>query len=76
MLFKILQYSGKLYNKIIRLLYCKHELRIRCKMSVTLNTDLGNIKIELFCELVPKAATNFLALAASGYYNGSLFHRY
>ncbi|RDW75157.1 peptidyl-prolyl cis-trans isomerase-3 [Coleophoma cylindrospora] len=44
-------------------------------MSVTLHTDLGDVKIELFCESVPKTAENFLALSASGYYNGSLFHR-
>lgn len=43
--------------------------------SVTLHTDLGNIKIELFCESCPKACENFLALCASNYYNGVLFHR-
>jgi len=58
-------------------------------MSVTLHTNVGDIKIEVFCESVPKTAEvcispqnpcvgltgivqNFLA---SGYYNGSLFHR-
>ncbi|KAL1505232.1 hypothetical protein ABEB36_004840 [Hypothenemus hampei] len=44
-------------------------------MSVTLHTDLGNIKLELFCESSPKACENFLALCASDYYNGCLFHR-
>jgi peptidyl-prolyl cis-trans isomerase-like 3 len=62
-------------------------------MSVTLHTNLGNLKIEVFCDSVPKTAEvlisspslpkrdksnflqNFLALCASGYYNGSLFHR-
>jgi peptidyl-prolyl cis-trans isomerase-like 3 len=61
-------------------------------MSVTLHTNLGDIKIEVFCESVPKTAEvnppficlkhvkftnyqNFLALCASGYYDGSLFHR-
>jgi peptidyl-prolyl cis-trans isomerase-like 3 len=61
-------------------------------MSVTLHTNVGDIKIEVFCESVPKTAEvcispqnpcvgltgivqNFLALCASGYYNGSLFHR-
>lgn len=44
-------------------------------MSVTLNTSLGDIKIELFAEATPKTVTNFLALCASGYYNQSLFHR-
>lgn len=43
--------------------------------SVTLHTDLGDIKIELFCEACPKACENFLALCASDYYNGCLFHR-
>ena len=32
-------------------------------------------QIEVFCEAVPKAAENFLALCASGYYNGCKFHR-
>jgi peptidyl-prolyl cis-trans isomerase-like 3 len=32
-------------------------------------------QIELFCEATPKAAENFLAHCASGYYDGSLFHR-
>lgn len=33
------------------------------------------MKIEIFCSSVPKTAYNFLALCASGHYNGSLFHR-
>ncbi|XP_015222216.1 peptidyl-prolyl cis-trans isomerase-like 3 [Lepisosteus oculatus] len=44
-------------------------------MAVTLNTDLGDIKIELFCERSPRACENFLALCASGFYNGCIFHR-
>lgn len=42
---------------------------------MTLHTDVGDIKIELFCEDCPKTCENFLALCASDYYNGSLFHR-
>jgi peptidyl-prolyl cis-trans isomerase-like 3 len=44
-------------------------------MSVTLHTNHGDVKIELFCDSVPRTAFNFLALAASGYYDGTLFHR-
>ncbi|THV07237.1 cyclophilin-like protein [Dendrothele bispora CBS 962.96] len=44
-------------------------------MSVTLHTSHGELKIEIFCEAVPKAAENFLALCASNYYDGCLFHR-
>lgn len=44
-------------------------------MAVTLHTDYGDIKLELFCEQCPKSCENFLALCASGYYNGCVFHR-
>lgn len=44
-------------------------------MSVTLHTSLGDVKIEIFCDTVPRTAFNFLALAASGYYDGTIFHR-
>ena len=44
-------------------------------MSVTLHCEAGDIKIELFCEQCPKTCENFLALCASDYYNGCIFHR-
>ncbi|KAK5112620.1 Peptidyl-prolyl cis-trans isomerase cyp10 [Meristemomyces frigidus] len=44
-------------------------------MSVTLNTTHGDLKLELFCEACPKTTYNFLALAASGAYSSSPFHR-
>ncbi|KAI8828046.1 peptidyl-prolyl cis-trans isomerase-like 3 [Chytriomyces cf. hyalinus JEL632] len=44
-------------------------------MSLTIHTDLGDVKVEVFCEAVPRAAENFMALAASGYYNGNVLHR-
>ena len=44
-------------------------------MSVTIHTSHGDIKLEVFCDLVPRSAENFLALCASDYYLGNLFHR-
>lgn len=44
-------------------------------MSVTLHTNHGDVKLEIFCDSVPRTAFNFLALAASGYYDGTQFHR-
>ena len=40
-----------------------------------LHTSHGDLKIEVSCELVPKTAENFLALCASGAYDGTPFHR-
>lgn len=45
------------------------------QMSVSLHTTFGDIKLEIFCDTAPKTAFNFLALAASGYYDGTIFHR-
>ena len=44
-------------------------------MSLTCHTNLGDIKIELACSEAPRLAENFIALAASGAYDGTLFHR-
>ena len=44
-------------------------------MSVTLHTTHGDMKLEIFCDSVPRTSFNFLALVASGYYDGTLFHR-
>ena len=44
-------------------------------MSVTLHTSVGDIKLEIFCDTCPRTAFNFLALAASGAYDGTIFHR-
>ncbi|KDN43915.1 peptidyl-prolyl cis-trans isomerase-like 3 [Tilletiaria anomala UBC 951] len=44
-------------------------------MSVTLHTNLGDVKVEIFCEAVPRSAENFLALCASATYDDVLWHR-
>eukprot|EP00914_Ancora_sagittata_P015136 GHVO01029691.1.p1 GENE.GHVO01029691.1~~GHVO01029691.1.p1 ORF type:complete len:185 (-),score=33.65 GHVO01029691.1:116-670(-) len=44
-------------------------------MSVAIHTTIGSIKIELYCNECPKACKNFLALAASGYYDNTKFFK-
>jgi len=43
--------------------------------TATIETDLGNIVIELYNESAPVAATNFINLAEAGFYDGVVFHR-
>ena len=43
--------------------------------TADLVTSLGTIRIELFTDLMPKTAGNFIALAKSGFYDGLHFHR-
>ena len=78
----IIWLNAKLFNiyidyfEIDALKHIKHYLIIsHCIMSVTLHCEVGDIKIELYCEQCPKTCENFLALCASDYYNGCLFHR-
>ena len=44
-------------------------------MAVTLHTQMGDLKVELRCDTAPRCSFNFLALAASGTYDGTPFHR-
>jgi peptidyl-prolyl cis-trans isomerase B (cyclophilin B) len=40
-----------------------------------IKTKLGEIEIKFFPDLAPKHVENFVTLAKSGFYNGTLFHR-
>lgn len=43
--------------------------------TVTLQTSMGNIIIELYDKDAPKTVENFICLAEKGYYNNVIFHR-
>lgn len=45
------------------------------KHTVVLDTSEGEIVVEIDADAAPKAATNFVVLAQSGYYDGLTFHR-
>lgn len=44
-------------------------------VSVTLETEKGNIELELDKEATPKTVENFVKLAQDGFYDGTKFHR-
>ncbi|NET67843.1 MAG: peptidylprolyl isomerase [Moorea sp. SIO1G6] len=43
--------------------------------TATLETSLGTITVELFTDVMPETAGNFIKLAKSGFYDGLHFHR-
>eukprot|EP01133_Synstelium_polycarpum_P003567 gene3567-4080_t len=45
------------------------------KGYVRIKTNVGDLNVQLHCDLVPKACENFLELCEDGYYNGLIFHR-
>lgn len=40
-----------------------------------IHTTLGDINLELHCDIAPRTCENFLTHAEAGYYNGTVFHR-
>lgn len=42
---------------------------------VVLNTNQGDIELQLFTDIAPKTCENFLGLVEKGYYDGIIFHR-
>ena len=43
--------------------------------AIIINTSYGDIKLELNNEKAPITTENFVAIAKSGYYEGTIFHR-
>ena len=41
----------------------------------TIQTDVGDIRMKFYYDKAPKHVQNFVDLAASGFYNGTFFHR-
>ena len=44
-------------------------------VNAIINTNLGNIQFELLSDIAPETVRNFIKLAKSGFYDGTLFHR-
>ena len=45
------------------------------RYTATLETEKGNIEVELFADRTPKTVNNFVFLARAGYYDNTTFHR-
>jgi len=45
------------------------------KYTATIETDKGNLVLELFASDVPMTVNNFVFLAREGFYDGTTFHR-
>jgi cyclophilin family peptidyl-prolyl cis-trans isomerase len=45
------------------------------KYTATIQTDQGDIVLELFADKTPRTVNNFVFLAREGFYNGTIFHR-
>jgi len=53
----------------------KADVKTMAEKCVRLETEAGNIEIELYPEQAPETVRNFLNLAATGMYDTTAFHR-
>ncbi|NJK78506.1 MAG: peptidylprolyl isomerase [Chloroflexaceae bacterium] len=51
------------------------QIDVSKKYTATIETERGNIVIELAPEHAPKTVNNFVFLAREGFYDGGIFHR-
>jgi peptidyl-prolyl cis-trans isomerase-like protein 2 len=49
--------------------------KVKKKGYVRLHTSLGDLNLELHCEMLPLACENFLRHCGDGYYDNCIFHR-
>lgn len=55
--------------------YMLKPKRVKAKGYARMETNLGDLTLELFPEFAPKAVWNFVKLSQKGYYRGVAFHR-
>lgn len=53
----------------------KTQIQNENNPRVILETNQGDIELELYPDIAPKAVKNFIELSQKGYYNGVIFHR-
>ena len=49
--------------------------RAEARPAAVFETNRGTFRVELFTDLAPKTAQNFIDLAKKGFYDGVIFHR-
>lgn len=64
-----------LLNFTINPLYAEEPSAMQKHPIAVIETNQGNIEVELRPDIAPKATENFLKHAQDGYYNGVIFHR-
>jgi cyclophilin family peptidyl-prolyl cis-trans isomerase len=51
------------------------EIDPKKSYTAILNTEKGEIKIQLFADKTPRTVNNFVFLARQGFFDGTIFHR-
>lgn len=55
--------------------FTQEEIKIMHATSAVIQTPLGEMTLKFFPDIAPNHVSNFIALAKSGFYDGTTFHR-
>jgi cyclophilin family peptidyl-prolyl cis-trans isomerase len=72
---KILKVFGILIPLVFSVQSFAEKTKVENKIKVLLETNYGDITLELDKEKAPITVENFLSYADSGFYDGTIFHR-
>lgn len=72
---KILKVFGILIPLVFSIQSFAEKTKVENKIKVLLETNYGDITLELDKEKAPITVENFLSYADSGFYDGTIFHR-
>lgn len=72
MSFKLIQ---KIFLSIVFTLFSINVIAEEATPNAVIETNLGNIELRFFPDVAPNHVENFLTLAKSGFYDGTIFHR-
>jgi len=71
----VCMYAAAVSAEIKPITVTKDEIKKMAATRAVIETKFGNITIKFFPDLAPGHVKNFLDLAKSGFYDGTIFHR-
>jgi len=73
--FCVCMYTAAVSAEVKSITVTKEEIKKMAATSVVIETKFGNMTLKFFPDVAPGHVKNFLELAKSGFYDGTVFHR-
>jgi peptidyl-prolyl cis-trans isomerase B (cyclophilin B) len=70
-----IKYLKKIIISFLFVIISSNVMADEATANAVIETNLGNIELRFFPDIAPKHVENFLSLAKSGFYDGTIFHR-
>ncbi len=75
MLILMLVFTVSAYSEVRHKNFTKEEIKKMSETRAIIETRLGNIELKFYPDIAPNHVNNFIELAKTGFYDGTIFHR-